>query len=185
MTTRPAPTLKTTLLIVLLLGASAAPHAQEPPPPTSGPGTVYYRCGPKGQDLRSTPCPADLPGRAVALPQDRVDPDQAQAARQRVQDEARHAEALRRQREHIESGQKPGAAGIRDQTGPRSSAQLPKPSDPRKPKPKDPKAPPPKKPKVPKEPKPPKPKTEKAQKSPKPANPRKKAASSPTPPSQR
>ncbi len=150
----------TTVVLVLLFGAvnaQTAPATRNPGERTLG----YYRCGPDGMDLRDSPCP-DGQGQALALPQDKVDPKEAAAARKRTADESRELGARQRERERVASNAPPaGAAGIEGDITPRgakapskstikASANPPKPKDPKRPKPKDPK--PKKKPKLPKSP---------------------------------
>ncbi|UZH44149.1 hypothetical protein [Roseateles amylovorans] len=132
---------------------SAAPAARTKPPARATSGlTTYFRCGPQGQDLRDTPCPAEAAGRAVPLPEDRVTPDQRQAAQRRATSEARDAEQLRRQRAEFEARRSASPSAIRDGiAAPSAMASaagkaLPKPKDPKKRPPKDPKPPKPKDP---------------------------------------
>ncbi len=171
------------LLAIPLLATS--PHgmagpAGEAASPANG-RSQYYRCGPKGQDLRDSPCPPGMASSAVDLPEDRVTPDQQRAARQRTQQEARDLEALQRSREAggAQRGAPPAAAGINGLTtlAPAAEAAARHAKDTAKPKPKQPA--PPKAPKAPKAPKEPKePKEPKAPKAPKEA----KEAKEPKPP---
>lgn len=159
------------LLAITLLAISPNGMAGPAEGATSSPGTggrsQYYRCGPKGQDLRDSPCPPGVAGSAMELPEDRVSPDQQRAARQRTLQEARDLDALQRSRENAgaQRGAAPAAAGINGLTtlAPAAEAAARHAKDKTKPRPK-----PPPPPKAPKEPKPPKaPKAPKEPKEPK------------------
>lgn len=137
----------TTAVLVLKLGAA---NAQEVPkaPPQQEKTFGFYRCGPEGQDLRSTPCP-DGQGRTAEVPKDQVDPKDADAARKRTAAETRDLAARERERERQAAKTPPKAAGIDGRLPGQRATKPAKPADPKKPKPKDPKKPPKKKPKVP------------------------------------
>lgn len=139
---------------------NAAPHSGRPATPP-GPSR-YYRCGPQGQDLRDSPCPDASPGRALDLPEDRVTPDQRQAAQQRARRDASDSNTLRRERLDFESRRPAGPSAIRDSLRaapaghPVTDRRPATPKDPKKRKPKDtsPAKPKDPKPSTPKNPKP-------------------------------
>ncbi|WP_143074172.1 hypothetical protein [Roseateles sp. YR242] len=145
-------------------GAGQGGGATSAPPPTKGSASIdlkvaaiYYRCGPKGQDLRDTPCPPGAGGQAAELPEDKVSPDQLQAARQRAAQEARELDALQRRREQAQAQRGQGAATLGGSIAPKPKSRpasrpiaAPKPRPPKNPPQPPPKSPSKSPPKTPK-----------------------------------
>nr|WP_297529897.1 hypothetical protein [uncultured Roseateles sp.] len=145
----------TTAVLVLMSGAARAQDRQEAtkPAPAQERTLGYYRCGPEGHDLRETPCP-DGQGRTAEVAKDKVDPQEADAARKRTAAETRDLAARERDRERQSAKAPSKAIGIDGRLPGQRATKPAKPADPKKPKPKDPKKPPKKKPKAPKTPDP-------------------------------
>lgn len=125
-------------LFVLALALTLSLDA---PAQTESRSATVYRCGKDGRELRDAPCPDSGNGKAKAAAEqiayDEPNASDAQAARQRADRDARHAEALRRDRlkQEADARHRPGAGHLSAAAAPAKPASAPQPLVTKKPRP--------------------------------------------------